>query len=45
MLWRCEYIERQNSNRHKRCIREGKYESNNRVLAKVLIQYCLLVLY
>jgi hypothetical protein len=26
-------------------IREGKHESNKQVTAKVLIQYCLLVLY
>ncbi|MGK3756664.1 MAG: hypothetical protein ACI8RD_008978 [Bacillariaceae sp.] len=40
-----EYLERQNSKRHKRCIREGKYESNKQVTAKVLIQYPLSLLY
>jgi hypothetical protein len=33
------------SKRHKRCIREEKYESNNRLRAKQIIEYSLLLSY
>jgi hypothetical protein len=32
-------------NRHKRCIREEDYKSNNRIIDKVLVQMSLLLLY
>jgi hypothetical protein len=45
MLWGYIWVAGRFSKRHKRCIREEDNKSNKQVIAKLLIQMSLLVLY